>query len=957
LLYFVILFVWAMLTLPGQPLAGGRESGCISEGWPHEVSDLQPDPEMVYGKLENGFRYVIMKNNEPKNRAGLYLNIQAGSLNEKEEQRGLAHFLEHMLFNGTENYPPGTLVKYFQSIGMRFGADTNAHTNFNETVYNILLPATDRKHLDEGLLVMADYAGRALLLEEEVDRERGIILAEKRTRDSVGYRMYKAKIRFFFAGTRVTERLPIGTEETLNNADAELLRDFYTTWYRPENIILVVVGNVDTAMVEELISRHFGRFTNPDSDPSCYDFGRVDQDGTDIMYLHEPELGHAEVALNTRWNEQPGPDSLARHTEELEKYVAASLLNNRLKRIVNRPDSPITNAQTYSGVFLQRVGYATVTARLEAEKWRPGLELLTVTLRQAIEEGFSEQEFARVRKEITAELEKQVKTKESRDSRKLAGDIIGRLNSNRVPLSPEQELELYTPILASLSVGEVNRKFRSLWARENRQIFVGGTAVPGNGEDPEAVIGNVYDAARQQEIQPWRTENGIDFPYLPVPSEPGAVTGEKHFPGTDVRRVRFANGTVVNVKKTDFQPNEVRLAVHFGRGKLSEPRPGLAMLAEAVVRESGLGRMTRDELDEALAGSSASLSFGVGEESFVLDGRSLTGELELLFQLAQAQVTDPAFREEAYSLAMERTRQMYDQLRNSVEGMMRLKGERFLAGGNPHYGLPPQEEFAALDLDEVRQWVAPELLQAGLEINVVGDVDPEEIVALAGRYFGNAKRNVDELLPGEDVTFPAGGRLAAEVETRIDKAMVVVAWPTDDFWDISRTRRLNALASVFGDRVRVEIREKLGAVYSPAVFNRSSRVADGYGVLMAMLTVDPLQADDVAAKVREVAEKLAETGVTREELHRAMEPTLTSIKDMMRTNNYWLQSVLALSSRHPEQLEWPLTIRSDFASITTGEVAELAARYLVPSRAAEIVITPAEAGNGKQGEESLSDNP
>lgn len=209
------------------------EVSCVSRGWPHDGSDLRPDPAVHFGTLDNGLRYVILPNREPADRVGLYLNIQAGSLHESDSQRGYAHFLEHMLFNGTENYPPGTLVEYFQSIGMGFGSDTNAHTNFHETVYRLLLPDGSEKNLREGLLVMADYARGALLLESEVERERGIILAEKRSRDSAGYRLYEKRMRFSFAGTRVAERFPIGTEEALRKADAAGLRSFYDSWYRP----------------------------------------------------------------------------------------------------------------------------------------------------------------------------------------------------------------------------------------------------------------------------------------------------------------------------------------------------------------------------------------------------------------------------------------------------------------------------------------------------------------------------------------------------------------------------------------------------------------------------------------------------------------------------------------------------------------------------------------------------
>jgi zinc protease len=420
------------------------------------------------------------------------------------------------------------------------------------------------------------------------------------------------------------------------------------------------------------------------------------------------------------------------------------------------------------------------------------------------------------------------------------------------------------------------------------------------------------------------------------------VTEEEYDPQTGIHRVLFGNGTILLVKQTDFQPNEVQMAVHFGHGIMSEPRPGMAMLAQSVVRESGVGELTRTQLEEALAGSAATLTVAAGKESFALQGKGLSGELELLLQLIRTHLLDPAFRPAAFRLSMERFGQQYDQMENSVQGMMQLYGERFLAGGNSHFGMPPRQSFMQLTLPEVEKWLAPVFSRAPLEVSLVGDVDPEAAVQMVGSYLGTLDRKAASREYSLEADFPAGESLHKTVSSAIDKAMVTVAWPTDDFWDISRTRRLNILAAVLADRVRQEIRERLGAVYSPVVYNVPSRAVPGYGVLRAMLTVDPLRSEDIAARVLAVAAELGRRGVSDEELTRALEPTLTSIKDMVKTNRYWLQSVMSLSSRHPEQLEWPLTIQEDFAAITAKELTRLAARYLTDSQAALLVFSPEE---------------
>ncbi len=923
------------------PTVGKTDVPCISRGWPHDGTDLQADPVLRFGTLENGLRYVIMRNEEPEDRVGMFLNIQAGSLEEEDDQRGYAHFLEHMLFNGTDNYPPGTLVEYFQSIGMAFGSDTNAHTNFDETVYHLLLPEGTEGKLRDGLLVLADYARGALLLEEEVERERGIILAEKRTRDSAGYRLYEKRMRFLLSGTRVTERFPIGTDEALRRADAESLRSFYDAWYRPENMILVVVGDVDADLVEKLIGERFGALAAPPVHPECYEFGMVEESGEQFLYVHEPEIGSTEISISSNRNTRPVKDSIARQRKELKRHVAASLLQNRLKQLVRDSGSILTKADTYSGDFLQRVDYASLTGTVEGQNWQEGLDLLAFTLRQALDLGFSPRELERVKKEVMADLEKEVRTKASRDSRKLARKIIGALNDNRVLLSPEQEMKLYGPAISSMTIEDANAAFREMWGHGSRKVIVAGTAKVDGGETPEKELRAVYEQARTKELMHWKENSRVAFPYLPQPDTVHSVARKETFEAIGLGRYTFANGTVLHVKETDFQPNEVLVDVHFGQGKRSETKPGLGMLAETVVNESGVGRLTRNELEDALAGHNIQVSFKIGAESFILQGGGLSSELELLLQLFRAKLLDPAFREDAYTLTMERASQMYEQLSSTVEGMMRLGGEQFLAGGNPHYGMPPEAEFRQLTLDQARDWLVPVFAGAPLEISIVGDFDHGQAVELVGQYFGTLERRYEQELTETPVQFPSGESLSERVVTQVDKALVTVAWPTDDFWDISRTRRLNILAAVFDDRLRVEIREKLGAAYSPQVFNHSSRTEEGYGVMRAMLTVDPAKANEVSLRVREVGRELAADGVTDEELARSLEPVLTSIKDMVRTNRYWMESVVTLSSRHPQQLEWPMTIQSDFSSISPGEISDFAARYLGPENAAEILYLPA----------------
>jgi len=397
------------------PAASCAQQSCSTTQWPYELGDLTPAPDLSRGRLPNGLRYIIKHNNEPENRVAIYLDVQAGSFQETSEQRGVAHFLEHMMFNGSDHFPPGSLIEYFQSIGMGFGNDVNAHTSYNETVYHLILPDGTKEHLEKGLLVMADYARGALLLESEIDRERGVILAEKRARDSASYRSRVASSSFALRGTRVPERRVIGIDTVLENADSKLLKSYYDGWYRPGNMVLVIVGDVQPSETEKLISGAFSSITPTGSVPDCPDFGKLGHTGTETFYHYEPELGSSSISIESLWDALPINDSIVLQRQELTRQMASIIVQYRLQKLKENPDIPFTQAGHYYGDIADRIGYVSISAQTDSDNWQESLVFISKTLRQALEFGFSASELERVKKEIFAGLESAVLQEKSED--------------------------------------------------------------------------------------------------------------------------------------------------------------------------------------------------------------------------------------------------------------------------------------------------------------------------------------------------------------------------------------------------------------------------------------------------------------------------------------------------------------------------------------------------------------
>ncbi|BBO89098.1 M16 family metallopeptidase [Desulfosarcina ovata] len=929
-----------------QPAVAGPATA-PGPGWAHETSDLKPDPNIVFGRLSNGFRYVLMQNQRPENRVSLHLFVHAGSLNETEDQRGVAHFLEHMLFNGSTHFPPGELIRYFQSIGMQFGNDANAHTGFNETVYDVILPQGDAQNLEKGLLVMQDYAMGALLLEEEVKRESGVILSEMRSRDSAGYRTFKATLTFELPDFLVSERLPIGKATVVRHANRKLLKSFYDAWYRPDNMMLVMVGDFSIPTAKPLIESRFGPFTARAAAAQPPVLGHIAHQGVQVFYHHEPEAGGTSVSIETIRSEPPAADTAQARHQRMIEAMADRIVQSRLDSRLKAPETPFTSAAVGSGTYLNHIRYSDISADSSAEKWSQTLAAIEQELRRALLYGFRQEELERVRKDVLKQLDNAVRETPTRNSTTLARSIIHNIAENRVIRSPEQEESLLAPLVASATLEQVQKAFRDNWSATHRLVLVTGNAdlTQTSRPSPQAQIRDAFLAAAKVAVSPPEAETATPFPYLPTPADIGQVASRDVLADLGITRIQLANGVRINLKRTDYKTNEVLANLIFGHGRSSEPesRPGLGLLAEPTVNESGLGGMDTDKLERAMAGKSTYVDFRIGETYFNFFAESVSDEMELLFQLLYAHIIDPGFRDDALALARERLHQDYQSASRSIEGMLKIEGTRFLAGGDSRFGMPSSfSAIRAIDLADIRNWIIPQLSSAPLELSIVGDIDEATVIELARRYLGAlpAKSESNVTMRTTLPHLPAGSIRRIAVDTQIPKALVVSAWQTEDFWDIHRTRRLSVLADVFSERLRERIREKLGASYSPYAFNRASRAYDGYGLFQAYVNVAPDQTSAVLQEVKAIAADLVRKGVTEDERLRAIDPMLTSIKQYRQTNGYWLNSVMTASGRSPQQFAWARSFVDDFRAITVDELSRLATTYLIPERAAAVVIAP-----------------
>ena len=909
------------------------------------------DPAIVSGVLPNGFQYILMENATPKDRVDVHLNIFAGSLNETDEQQGVAHFLEHMLFNGSEHFKPGELIEYFQSIGMDFGADANAQTSFFNTVYDLSLPSGDQKQMAGAFIVIQDYAQGALLLETEIDKERGIILAEKRERDSVSYRSFEKSLKFELPGSLITQRFPIGKESVINTADHKLLKAYYDKWYRPDNMALIVVGDFDVKMVESLIVKTFSKLKPRVSfDSASFPTRWKKHKGIGTFYDYEPEDGSTHVAIETvSWK------PFETETQDLLKtrilnYIANSILQNRLSRMVSKQTAPFSEASVYSGTFLHHVSLSAISAACDPGKWEQSLGQIENTLRQGLKFGFSQKELDRVKSDVVSSLEQQLDQADSKKTHDLAREILTAINQKELLLSPKQRKDILTPYIESISLQDVHQALKRSWSEDHRLILVSGNAEIKTNK-PESSILDVYQKSAADRVNPYEGFESKKFPYLELPLSIAKIkTREDNSKNLGITTIELDNNIRMNFKKTDFQQNEFQFKVCFGPGKKAEPisKPGLALMTESVLKASGLGKIDEDQLEEALAGSKVGIDFSINEDYFSFSGSGDPREAELVFQLIYHYFNDAGYRAEVLDLAKTRYRQQYESLIRTPEGIMQIKGESFLAKNDTRFGLPRPDTIDQYNLSDIKNWINPFIQNSPVEISIVGDFDLEKMITLASKYMGEFRQRekfVREPVMLGKINFPEGETLELKMDTKIRTGVVHVAFLTDDFWKISQTRRFTVLSKIFSERLRIVIREELGETYSPYVYNDPSMIFDGYGILHVVVNVKPEHHQFVYNKIKEIVTSLTSEDILEKETESALKPILNHLEVFRKTNVYWLNSVMTNSSSYPQKLDWALNMIQDYTAITNVDLTALAKKFLKMEKSALIIIEPADNEN------------
>ena len=913
--------------------------------WPQDGSDIAPDPGATFGTLENGLRYIIYPNSEPPKRVSLRMHIAAGSLMEADDQRGLAHFLEHMVFNGTKNYTAADLVPRMQRLGISFGAHINAYTSFDETVYMLDLPDLSADTVKLGFTVMRDFGDGALLDSKEIDKERGVILSEKVSRDSVKYRLMQQQFAAILPQSLITRRFPIGEETVIKAAPRDRFVDLYTRYYTPSRMTFIVVGDIDPQEMKTKIEQTFSSMANPATAGENPDLGTIKQpEGLETSVFSDKEVASTDVSLTLVRPYLPKPDNRQTRTERLQLEIAHSILSRRFDRLAKIEGSAVASGSAARYALFNSVELGSIDVTAAEDRWKEAVPIIEQEFRRALEFGFTEAELAEAKSNLLNAYEQQVKQKATRKSEGIASVLASSINDQTIFSDPTTDLEVAQRSLETITLSACSVAFKSFWDVAGYHLVLTTKEKP---EGAEKELAAIFEESRGTPVTPPEARAIQAFGYADF-GKSGTVASRKEVADLGITQLSFSNGIKLNLKSTQFEVGKIDLIARIGSGKLSQPQnmPMLDAFTEAVFNGGGLVKHSNEDLKEIFAGKNVGSTLTVGEDAFSLSGSTTPADFLLQAQLMCATLSDPGFRPDGLWQFQKSIPVLYQQLKHTPAGPQQ-EMQAWLYGNDSRFTIAPVEKLSAYTLEDAKNWLLPELSKGYLELSIVGDFQIDAILPQLLATFGALPPRAATpaiLSAARKLQLPnAPGLKTFTYSTKVPQAIAFTIWKTAGMRGNQKEfRRLNLVGEIYGDRLREEIREKLGASYSPNAGASGSDVFENVGYILGQSVGKPADLELLLKTMRDLADTFSTQGATADELDRALKPLIGQLEKSARDNAYWLTTVMSQCQQDPIRLDLARGRDADYKSITLAEINALAKKYLSAQNSLLISITPAE---------------
>jgi zinc protease len=904
---------------------------------------IPPDPEIRMGTLANGLRYYVRRNGRPEGRAELRLVVDVGSVLEADDQRGLAHFVEHMAFNGTVNFPRQELVRFMESVGMRFGPSVNAFTSFDETVYMLQVPTSDSAVVDRALLILEDWAHNVSFEAEEIDKERGVVLEEWRGRLGAASRVQDQQIATLLAGSQYPARLPIGTPEVIQNFRHERLVQFYRDWYRPDRMAVIAVGDFDAADIEQRVRERFARV--PPAEASQPRPAHVVPLRTTPAYLvlTDAELTLTQVRVdNARRVEDES--TIAAYRTNMVESLFASLLSARFTEIAQKPDAPFLAAGAGRASIVRTANTRALVATVREGGVEAGLESLFVELERVAKFGFTQAELDRQKLTMARSIERALAERHTQASASLAAEYSRHFLQDEPVPGIAYEHALYERFLPGISLEEVNALARAWSPADSHTVMVTGPTTQAVAMPDEARLATVIAGAAAKATDPWDDTTPAGELMTAAPT-PGTITSVVERAAAGVIEWRLSNGALVVLKPTTFKQDEIVFrAFSPGGSSLADDADWIpASTAAQVVAAGGIGELSSSDLRRVLTGvaATATPSIGLYEES--LNGGGSPRDLEKLFQLIHLRFTAPRADSSMFRVMQEQTRAALANQANSPGYAFSETLNEVMTQGHPRGRSMTPELVDAMDLNRSLAFYRDRFADAGdFTFVFVGTFDPTALRPLVERYLASLPsagrteswRDVGLRAPHDTVITR---RVERGIEPRSQTQMIFTG--PFEYAQPQRTA-VRAMSMVLQTRLLNVLREDLGGTYSVSVGASYSRIPhQDYRVTIGFGS-DPERVDALQTRVLEEIAAFRLNGPTSREVSDVREALLRDFETGVRQNTYLLTQIVG-RYQNGEDVEGFFSLDEAYRALRSEDIHDAARRYLNPASSVTVTLVPA----------------
>jgi zinc protease len=943
-----------LLSGAGQPAlakttpASSAQAVAAVRPWLYENSDVPMDPAWRFGVLPNGLRYAIRRNGVPPGQIAIRLRIDAGSLMEKPDELGFAHFMEHLTFRGSKHVPDGESKRIWQRLGVTFGSDSNAQTTPTGTTYALDLPQASPEGLDESMKILSGMMTDPNIIDSAVNAERAVVLAEMREAQGPQSRVSDANRAFLFAGQPLATHTPIGTVATLNAATAQRMEDFHRRWYRPENAVISVAGDIDPAVMEALIQKYFAAWTVPGKGDPLPSFGDPDPKYPNAAVFVEPGIPTGVTLAWLRpW--RPRADTIIYNQKKLTDVLALQMINRRLEQAA-RAGGSFLQASVSQDDVSRSVDGTFVSIVPSGADWEKALNDVRAIIEDAKATPPTQAEIDREYAQLDTALAIGVENEDTEAGSKQAWDLVSAVDIRETTVSPQAALDIFRSGKSMMTPDTMLESTRRLFTADTvRAMLMQPVAQAGAKEKLAAAMAKEVAAAKDVRL----SDKVTTIDDLPKLGPPGAVVSRTPIGVLGMEEISFSNGVKMTLFANDAETEKVRINVRFGHGQMDfSPTKKVPQWAGGYgVIASGIGKLGQGQLDDLTNGRRLGFDFSIDDDAFEMAATTRPADYKDQLRLFATKLAYPGWDPAPIARLKAGMTAAYDTMATSADGVINRDLNWLLRAKDVRYRTPDKAEIAALTPAQFRATWEPILAEGPIEVQIFGQVKPEEAIAQVAATFGALPPRKELPVPSANrvMRFPAHNEQPLVLRHTGDKdqASAVMAWPTAGGFAMAKeSRQLEILAQIFNDRLFEGLRSADGAAYSPSVQNSWPFSFESGGYLLVNSQLKPEKVGYFFKLIKDTAADLAANPVSADELQRTVAPMRQMLSRASTGNAFWMNQMEG-ATRDPRYIDVMKSLGSDMLSVTPADIQALAKKYLVPAKSWSAVVLPEGVTAGK----------